>query len=1014
MLHQLITGRPLSALLLLSLLCGCSDSNNSNSSQGFDRISAQDIADNERHVATLNDDWSFGIDSGRDALDPGFDDAQWQTVELPHPWNAEDGADGGSGQTGDYLRGDGWYRKQFEMKASDSELRHFIQINGGGLITEVAINGTILGTHEGAFTAFRFDLSPYLSYGDSNTLTIRVNNERNENVAPLNGDFTIFGGLHRKVQMISVRPVYFELADHGSPGIYIKQSAVSTASATIDVVAHIANDSEASFEGQLATYILDHEGQVVGQNKQDIIVTEGKQALTGTLTLDNPRLWHGLQDPYLYQVLVRITDKDGVIDQQSQPLGIRSFSVDPQTGFHLNGEPYPLNGIALHHDRLGKGWAINEEDLDEDYQILMDMGTTAVRMAHYPHSEFAYQLADRLGLIVWAEIPLVNGVTNSPEFESSTRNQLKDMIRQNFNHPSIMFWGLFNEVTIESTEEEAAPLVTQLQNLAKREDPDRLTVGATVLLDPEANPNSPTNVPLDITAYNTYFGWYYSEVQDFGEWADDLHEQFPNTPLAVSEYGAGAGVSLHSSAPNNIDHSEEFQMLFHEGYWQQIEERDYLWGSFLWVMFDFASDARAEGEADGVNDKGLVTGDRKIRKDAYFWYQAQWSDNPMLYLTSKRYTDRRSGSTTIKAYSNLPQVHLYVNDVLIGTQYTEDGKAEWLDVALQLGDNRIRIEADNDGVLFSDDATWARSLNNETTLSSQRIGINARTGRIANRPYKSTLGDLKRLITVAEGATLSLADNLTAGDDHVLQDQDVIRVTAEDNTTVQDYRLVSGSLSLHRYADVNKEFGPDMTRENANDGLTAPGYMGFMWFSFGGTGWWKLVLGDDYYIDAVRSHWPQDEHGGGVTSYLVELSDTDVVFDAYYTVADRSDNTIPVMTYDEVGMQARFLRMRILDTTTVFPTTSIKASGAVEFEVFGGYISSDQIAIDYEDHSIHGVSGQTATAMLSSIIPAGSATVRLESATGQPVAPTDKVTAGMILVASSSDGLMREAYEVAN
>jgi beta-galactosidase len=416
------------------------------------------------------------------------------------------------------------------------------------------------------------------------------------------------------------------------------------------------------------------------------------------LIVEHPRLWHGRVDPYLYQVVVEVAEKGRILDRVRQPLGFRSFFVDPERGFLLNGEPYELRGVNLHQDREGKGWAVTREEREEDFRLILELGCTLVRLVHYQHAEHAHDLCDRLGLAAWAEHGLVNTVSESPLFGDRCATELTELIRQSHNHPSIVCWGIGNEVQPHTPA--ARALLRRLSALVKAEDPTRPSTLATCF---DELPGAYGN---ELLAHNQYFGWYRGEFADFPRWLDAMRARASGAPIGMSEYGAGAGPSLHSDAPRALDHTEEHQCLFHEAYWRALRERPWVWCRAVWQMFDAASDGRSEGEGPGINDKGLVTRDRSIKKDAFFWYQANWTDEPMVYLASRRFTPRTSAKTDVKVYSNCAEVELCLDGRSLGTRPVEDHVARFDGVTLSPGKNRLEAFARTRGIEVRDVCEW--------------------------------------------------------------------------------------------------------------------------------------------------------------------------------------------------------------------------------------------------------------------------------------------------------------------
>ncbi len=654
-----------------------------------------------RGVASLDASWQFHLGDVPGAQQIDFDDSSWDTVDVPHTWNNLDGQQGGP-----YYRGIGWYRKHYTVPADWAGQELFLKFDGASLVTDLYVNGTFVGEHQGAFAAFTWDVTGYLTAGQDNVLAVKVDNSFNPNIPPLSGDFNIDGGLYRHVNLIATNPLHVSLTDYASPGVYLRQTNVSADSADVQVTTKLRNDDTADRDATVLTTVVDADGNVVTTLEDSLTLVSG----TGTdvvqkTTIDKPHLWDGRNDPYMYQVCVQVIDTDSgaVVDQVEQPLGLRYYWVDPDTGFYLNGRPYDLHGVDFHQDRLNEGWAISDDDQRQDIGLVQEIGATFVRLAHYQHPPLTYDLLDQAGIVTWTEIPLVNGATNSQAFFDNTEQQLTEMILQNYNHPSVMFWGMYNEINDTPTTEN---LVAQLVQLSHTLDPDRLTTAAS-----DQSAGAAINYLPDVSSFNEYFGWYYGQTTDFGTWADTIHAIYPNRAIGLSEYGAGASIYQHQENPPQPPaggpwHPEEYQDIYHESLWQQIETRPALWEKSIWNMFDFASSTRHEGDTPGRNDKGLITYDHQTKKDAFYWYKANWSSDPVLYITSRDYVDRPTDTVEVKVYSNLDQVELTVNGVSLGTLASDNHIFQWTGVMLAPGANDVEVSAMQDGTTYTDDVTW--------------------------------------------------------------------------------------------------------------------------------------------------------------------------------------------------------------------------------------------------------------------------------------------------------------------
>ncbi|HZT60254.1 MAG TPA: glycoside hydrolase family 2 TIM barrel-domain containing protein [Pyrinomonadaceae bacterium] len=655
-------------------------------------------APNPRAEQQIVSGWKFHLGDARGAEAEAFDDEAWASIDLPHTWNARDGEDGGN----NYFRGTGWYRKRFEAQPAWADREVYLQFDGVNRRADVYLNGHLLGTHLGGFARFRFDATPYLKTDAENVVAVRVNNEGN-GIAPTRADFTFFGGIYRGVSLLVTDRVQVETLDYASPGVYLKQVHVSPERADLDVTVKLANHEPRAADLKVRTLVVDARGLTVKQAESPSkLAANGKGQVVQQITLESPHLWDGVRDPYLYRVYVEVYEGGALRDRVEQPLGLRFFSFDADEGFFLNGRHLGLHGVCRHQDRLDKGWAISEADEREDFALIREMGANALRVAHYQQSQLWYTLGDEQGVVMWAEIPFVDDALDTPLFFDNAREQLRELIRQNYNHPAIIVWGVGNE-----TKQPAADaLISQLAAAVRLEDPTRPSTYASDHADDDTK-----NWHTDLVAFNRYFGWYSRSADDFRAWADRAHREFPRAFLAVSEYGAGASVRQHELNPKKPEpgghwHPEEYQAEFHEAYWKAMSARPYLWATFVWNMFDFAADQRDEGDTPGRNDKGLVTYDRKTRKDAFFWYKANWSDRPVLYITSRRFTERVESTTPVKIYSNADAVELFVNGISQGRRTGDGHVFRWADVRLKRGANTIEARAARGGEKLEDRCVW--------------------------------------------------------------------------------------------------------------------------------------------------------------------------------------------------------------------------------------------------------------------------------------------------------------------
>lgn len=646
-----------------------------------------------RQIMNLDHGWRFHLGPTEGPQRPGFDDSDWERVDLPHTWNATDGTDK------DFRRGPGWYRLHFLAPAAAAGRRTYLRFDGVSTVSTVWLNGRELGTHWSATSAFCYDATVALKTGADNELVVLADTTWREDVPPLEGDFTIFGGIYRHVSLIVAAPLSVDLLDHAGPGVYLTTPEVTSERGVARARIRLSNAGVVVRPATVAFTVLDAAGAVAGTVRTDHAAPPGVTEVVLDLTVAKPRVWNGRIDPYLYQAVVEIMAEGKLSDRVHQPLGFRTFRVDPEQGFILNGKPYDLHGVNLHQDREGTGWAVSPENREEDFRLMMELGCTFVRFAHYQHDQQAYDLCDRLGLVAWAEHGLVNTLSDKPAFDEHCVTQLTELIRQSYNHPSIIVWGIGNEV--QARRYPYGPdLLRRLSLVVKVEDATRPSTLATCYNEvPGAYDN-------DLIAHNQYHGWYHDTFADFPKWLEAQHAKAPDRCQGMSEFGAGAGASIHQAVPKAQDHSEEWQALFHEAYWRVLRGRPWVWCKAVWQMFDIASAGRHEGERPGVNDKGLVTRDRKIRKDAFFWCKANWTAEPLVYITSRRFTPRAAAKTEVKVYSNCDEVELTLNGHSIGSTRVDDHIARWSDVELAPGENRLEARGRTKVATVIDRCVW--------------------------------------------------------------------------------------------------------------------------------------------------------------------------------------------------------------------------------------------------------------------------------------------------------------------
>ncbi len=593
-----------------------------------------------RNVNILNSNWLFSKEakSAPAAMPTG-----WQEINLPYTWNGKDGQDGGN----DYYRGTCFFAKSIKADELPEGENKYLQFDGVNSSCEVFWNGKSIVKHDGGYSTFRVKLD---DIKDENVLAVAVDNSPNDRVYPQNADFTFYGGIYRDVKAIGVPEKHFDLEYYGAPGIKVTPE-IKGKDAVIEIETFINDD-----DGCTVRYEIIADGEVIAS----AVAEEDDEV---KITIENVHLWDGVKDPYLYTAKATLIYKGEEVDEVLTRFGCRSFKVDPEKGFILNGREYPLRGVSRHEHRPDTGNALLPEHHKEDIDLIVEMGANTIRLAHYQHSQVFYDLCDEAGLVIWAEIPYIS--KHMPNGYDNTVSQMKELIAQNYNHPSIVVWGLSNEITIAGANDpDLIRNHKKLNDLCHEMDKTRLTTIASVTMCPI---DSEYVHISDVLSYNHYFGWYGGTTDMNGPWFDEFHKKYPNKPIGISEYGCEA-LDWHTSTPTQGDYTEEYQSYYHEELIKQIAERPYLWATHVWNMFDFAADARAEGGENGMNHKGLVTFDRKYKKDSFYAYQAWLSDKPMLHICSKRYVDRVEDVTKVTVYSNCDEVELFANGESVGKQ----------------------------------------------------------------------------------------------------------------------------------------------------------------------------------------------------------------------------------------------------------------------------------------------------------------------------------------------------------
>ncbi|WP_348768418.1 glycoside hydrolase family 2 TIM barrel-domain containing protein [uncultured Bacteroides sp.] len=659
-----------------------------------------------REVTLFNDGWEFKKGPfSKEAMQAAVKwNAGWQEVTLPHTWNADDMQK----KVSAFYEGVGYYRKKCIFPESMKGKRLFLRFEGVGSCAEVYVNGYLTGTHKGAYSAFVCEIGSQVKFGEENEIIVKADNMARPDVIPVNHVlFGVYGGIYRPVWLVITEPCGIVVNDCASSGVYITQKNVSKQSAEVNVKVKVDNATLAPVPLVLENVIYDGSGKLVKKHNQAFELTsQGVQSYSSQFKLSNPHLWQGREDPYLYKVVSRLLQNGRVLDEVVQPLGLRKYEVVAGKGFFLNGKKYPMYGVTRHQDWWGLGSALTNKEHDFDLAQIMDIGATTVRFAHYQQSDYIYSRCDTLGLVIWAEIPFVNRVTGQ-EWDNA-HQQMRELVRQSFNHPSIYVWGIHNEVY--HPHGYTAALTQSVHDLCKLEDPDRYTVS----VNGYGNVGHPVNQNADIQGMNRYFGWYERKIQDIKPWIEKMEKEYPWQRLMLTEYGADANIAHQTEILGDAlnwtspFYPETFQTKTHEYQWSIIAKHPYITASYLWNMFDFAVPTSKRGSVDARNMKGMMTFDRKIKKDSYFWYKANWSKEPVLYMTQRRNVLRERKETSVTVYSNIGTPKVYLNDrELSGIRkgYT-DVHYVFDKVLLNDGKNVLRAVVTWQGREYVDEMEW--------------------------------------------------------------------------------------------------------------------------------------------------------------------------------------------------------------------------------------------------------------------------------------------------------------------
>ncbi|WP_187774765.1 glycoside hydrolase family 2 TIM barrel-domain containing protein [Pedobacter sp. BS3] len=691
-------------------------------------------------METLNAGWQFhrGDIKNYFLRSPATDNTQWQTINIPHTWNATDILPQHKRTP---YRDIGFYKKTIRNFVKQNDQRYYLYFEGANQETDLYINNQKAGNHKGGYTAFCFDITSYLKTGD-NVITIRVNSLFNADIPPLSADFTFFGGIYRDVYMITTAGLHFTLSDYASSGVYIETPAVNNTNGTVKVKSTIVNQTPVSQKFVLQTIITDQENKEISRLNKELVIAAGQQLTAEQLSnnITGIRLWSP-DKPYLYRAETQLLLNNQVIDEVTNPIGFRWFKFGPDSGFQLNGKPLKLMGANRHQDYPGMGNALPDEIHYSDMKLLKDMGANFVRLAHYPQDPAVLHAADELGLLVWEEIPLVNEITISKAYNDNARNMLHEMIRQHYNHPSVILWGYMNEIYwkhrfIDSSlvnlhTQKTIELAKQLEAIARSEDKNRYTAMAMHNY-PLYEKSGLSDIPM-IAGWNLYHGWYYDNFEDFGKFMDAQHKLHPKRIHLISEYGAGSDPRVHTDKPVRFDFSIEGQKRFLESFIKQIQERPYIAGATVWNLIDFSSEMRVDA-TPRINNKGLTTVNR-TPKDAYYLYQAALSKKPVLKIAETDYQQRciqlKSGQQeaiqTIDIYTNLAKAELFLNNQSLGSKATADHKISWDVLFKQSGEYMLKIVAQGDTATYEDRLPITVNLvpSDLKTIKNMDLAINA-------------------------------------------------------------------------------------------------------------------------------------------------------------------------------------------------------------------------------------------------------------------------------------------------
>lgn len=995
----------------------------------------------ERVVTDISNDWRFCLERDMDQKPESGSvptaNSVWEEVTIPHCWNIDDGADGG----GNYHKGIGWYMKDFSAEELTEALyggkQIYLEIGAACKISEVYVNGKKIARHEGGYSRIRVDLTDELKLGQANTIAISVDNRVN-NLTPMSGDFTVFGGLYRDISLIAVGDVHMDLdqkTSFGGRGLYVSQRGTEnvTADTTVeevfggggrlDVAGEVKNSADEAKTVSAEAVIYDADWNAVADYDFEAVelAPGAYHSFEQELVVDDPHLWNGEEDPYQYNVVFEVSVDGEVVDRERDRVGFRFFCADPDKGFFLNGESYPLRGVNSHQDRFARGYAATHQDREQDLAMISELGANAIRFAHYQHDPLVYELAAERGITVWAEIPMVNSIVNTRAFYESTTNNLRELIHQAYNIPSVLMWGIHNEQWPNN--KGITVLLDQLYKTCKEEDPSRLVTVATAQ-DPgdnvtESNWDSITlSWQSDVSAWNKYFGLYQGkDARYFGSWINQVHDYGAkhktiygsdaaitnpeggkeNIPVRVhgnvgmSEYGVEGNPYVHDENPGYSDkadnRSEEWQSQWHEIYYKVINESPWMWGSYIWNMFEFGSDSRNDAGRAGTNNKGIVSYDRTIKKDVFYFYKANWSDEPTLKITGERFEVRNQSDIEVKVYSNMDKVELFVDGVSQGEltangnqepalnnqgqpddtllPNTQMGKFVWdVNLAGQGEHKVVAVGTDGDGKVYTDTVTWNRKFYEEPGISSTKYNVNSASHTISGVPGGTTVETLKANITPLQNS----AFEVYTAEEELIEDPSasvrlgmIVRVTAEDGVHTADYLITSDPITKGKTVSANANQNDSYLAKYAVDGNTTT-----RWGSGGKfPGWIQIDLGDVYTLDKLDTLWYASS-GRNYTFEVVGSMDGE----NFHTLLPSQNSTQgaaePTWTGQifEDGAQARYLKINV----TGCSAGSSASPSIYEIQATGFRLNSSAYGINNADRVIVGVDpGTTADELLSSL-----------------------------------------------